>query len=106
MNDIDRDIEKAEEAAERHQTAAQAKETAAPPAARSQRSMSIASSASSSSSSSSGSSTGMSRVATQRDVDGTDAERVRTMLSRTRTAQSVYSHTVGARATKTLTKTL
>ncbi|EGX44778.1 hypothetical protein AOL_s00188g116 [Orbilia oligospora ATCC 24927] len=46
---------------------------------------------------------GVSRVPTARDVeeDGAEAERVRTLISRTRTAQSVHANTIGANSTRT-----
>jgi len=47
----------------------------------------------------------VSRVATARDVEaGLDAERTRTLMSRTRTAQSVHTYTIGAGTAKTKSK--
>ncbi|EPS37332.1 hypothetical protein H072_8990 [Dactylellina haptotyla CBS 200.50] len=47
----------------------------------------------------------VSRVATAKDVEGgLDAERTRTLMSRTRTAQSVHLNTIGADPTRTRSK--
>jgi len=97
MNDIDVELEKSEESAQRHRTDERRLEQEA--AALNGRDFDNKPGSPDGSTADS-----VSRVATARDIEGLDAERTRTLMSRTRTAQSVHTHTIGADPTRSRSK--
>ncbi|KAF3936396.1 hypothetical protein ABW19_dt0201817 [Dactylella cylindrospora] len=92
MNEVDLELVKSETAAQRHLSPAEERKLAEQAAA-----LHRADGEYSKESLEDSSAGAVSRVATARDVEtGLEAQRTRTLMSRTRTAQSVHTYTIGA----------